>query len=420
VALKRSLDVTLDWLGKQEQVGQLQIYEVRGKEAYRFMYSRWAIDNPHSFALDPDLEPIYGLPYESRSLWGAFADISPDRWGRLVQSRAHGGHLTDSDYMVGVSDYMRMGALRLSDIDAPGIYLADHKKVPKLTSLRALEEATRRIEHGKETDDDMQLLLAPGSSLGGAHPKASVEDRGQLYIAKFQSRNDTSRLSAWEATMLDMAQIAGISVANHRLINQDSDTPILLVERFDRRGAARIPFSSAMTMTGLRDGSTEGSYLLIADTIKQMSVQPTVDQHELWKRMVFSVLAGNTDDHLRNHGFIRRLEGWQLSPAYDLNPTRISFEKRSHALSFDGDRLRPSLDTCMDLAPYFGVDDYQAQAMIAQIGKSLSSWAMAAQKNGLRADEIKDMSVSFEHRDTERAMHISTDYKTRQRPKQRR
>ena len=232
--MKRNLAVTMEWLGKQQHVGELITTNNSGKEHYLFVYGKeWVKEG---FAIDPALNLVPGIPYHSSKLWGIFQDISPDRWGRLVQDRSHEGHLTATDYMLGVSDYMRMGALRLSEQSAPDNYLAQHTNVPTLASLRELEEASRRLEKGLETDADIQLLLEPGSSLGGAHPKAAIADQGRLFIAKFQSRMSIVRTSSWEATLLEMAKVAGLNVANHQLINPQGERPILLVERVDQRG----------------------------------------------------------------------------------------------------------------------------------------------------------------------------------------
>lgn len=399
--MKIDLFVTMEWLGKQQQVGELIATSNNGKEHYLFVYSKeWANEG---FAIDPSLNLVPGIPYHSSNLWGVFQDISPDRWGRLVQDRSREGHSTAADYMLGVSDYMRMGALRLSKQSSPYDYLAQHTSVPTLASLRGLEEASRRLEDGLETDADIQLLLEPGSSLGGAHPKAAIEDQGHLFIAKFQSRMSIVRTSSWEATLLEMAKIAGLNVAKHQLINPQGERPILLVKRFDRKDANRIPFASAMTLMSLDDESADdGSYIELADIIKKVSPQPKIDQYELWRRMTFNAMVGNIDDHLRNHGFLHDQQGWRLSPAFDINPVAIQLEKRRHALSFDGERLTPSLKTCVELAPYFDVDKTMIDYALLKIGKSLESWQDVARENTLEDEEIKRMEKAFNHEDTER------------------
>nr|WP_242482661.1 HipA domain-containing protein [Thiocystis violacea] len=298
-----------------------------------------------------------------------------------------------------------MGALRLSRAEAPGTFLSPTTDVPKLVHLQALEAAIERLEHGDQTDADLALLAQPGSSLGGAHPKAAIEDQGKLYIAKFQSRLDTERIGAWEATMLDLARTAGLRVAKHRLLNADGERPVLLVERFDRQQEGRLPFASAMTLAA-RDEQTAdtASYLELADVIKATSTQPKLDLVELWRRMTFNAVCGNTDDHLRNHGFLRKPQGWRLSPAYDLNPDRQDLERRRHALSFDGEQRRPSLQLCLDLADYFGVNTAMQTHALGALRKALESWQDLAKRNGLRGDEIKRMAGAFSHAAAEQVL----------------
>lgn len=393
--------VSLDWRGRRHKVGLLHVFETRGRERYRFSYDRAWVDDPLGFAIDPALELSPYQIYSSANLWGVFQDISPDRWGRLVQDRVRKGFVSESGYLLGVSDYMRMGALRLSTEDAPETFLAVHQDVPELVHLRALENAVQRLEAGQETSADLAMLAQPGSSLGGARPKAAIEDEGQLWIAKFQSRADTERVCSWEAVMLDMARQAGMSTAPFRVLNADSDRPVLLARRFDRDGQARIPFMSAMTLLERDESSRDtASYLELADAISRYSSRPREDKRELWLRMTFNALAGNTDDHLRNHGFLRDPQGWYLSPAYDLNPSNHPHERRTHALSFDGHGYRPSLATCRELAPSFDVNEPVQAAILGQLGRALANWRATARRYGLTADEIQRMATAFEHADT--------------------
>lgn len=402
----KKINVDIEWQGELQRVGTLEIFESRGTERYQFTYDReWT---RKGFAIDPALEIIPGIPYMDNKLWGAFQDVSPDRWGRLVQLRVNNGHLSESDFMLGVSDHMRMGALRLSDAEKPGVYLADNTDVPKLIHLRELEAAVHRLEAGKETSADLAMIAQPGSSLGGAHPKASIEDNGTLWLAKFQSNTDTERVSLWEATMLDLADKAGIRTTLHRTLNADGDRPVLLVERFDRQDGQRIPFMSAMTLLERNESSKDNaSYLEIADAITRYSSQSESDSREMFARMTFNAMAGNTDDHLRNHAFLREPEGWRLSPAYDINPTPVPSERRNHALSFDGDRSKPSLDTCIELAEFFGLKKKETHQVLGNIADALADWKNVARLNGLRGEEISRMEYSFEHPDKERLMQYS-------------
>jgi len=398
------LVVTMDWANHPEKVGELEIFNNRGVETYQFTYSRdWAVKG---FQIDPALDLVPGFQYHSQNLPGAFQDISPDRWGRLIQQRAKSGFMSDADFLLGVSDQMRLGALRLSESSRPEIFLAANTNVPKLVDIRVLEDASRRIEKGLETAEDLQQLLGPGTSLGGARPKVAVQDGGKLYLAKFQSNLDTERVSAWEATMLDIAQKAGIPVAEHRLLNKGEERPILLLERFDRNDAGRIPFASAMTLSGLHDGQ-DSSYGELASIVSSLSSQPKMDSLDLWRRMTLNAMTGNTDDHLRNHGFLRDRQGWRLSPAYDLNPNNQPFERRSHALAFLPGESKPSFDLCREMAGFFNLDKRQVEHALKCIGPALAQWREIAKRNGLTEGEIKRQATAFEHRDSERLISLS-------------
>ena len=396
--------VTMDWGNRPEMVGTLEVFRTRGAENYQFTYARqWC---EHGFQIDPALNLVPDFVHHSQHLPGAFQDISPDRWGRMVQQRAGSGFLSEADYLLGVSDLMRMGALRLSEAGRPEIFLADNCNVPKLVDIRALEEASRRLEKGLETEEDVRQLLGPGTSLGGARPKAGVEDGGTLYLAKFPSNLDTERVSAWEATMLDLAGKAGIAVARHRLLNKGDARPILLLERFDRDGTGgRIPFASAMTLTGLSDGE-RASYGELASVVSSFSEQVREDSLELWRRMVFNAMTGNTDDHLRNHAFLRSHQGWRLSPAYDLTPSHEPFERRAHALAFLPGESRPSLALCKEMAAFFNLDKNMVAHTLQRIGAALAQWRQVARQNGLTESEIQRKAAAFEHADSARLMAL--------------
>jgi serine/threonine-protein kinase HipA len=398
------LNVTMDWPSCPGKVGELEVFNTRGTETYQFTYTKeWAAKG---FQIDPTLDLVPGFAQHSQMLPGAFQDMSPDRWGRLVQKRANSGLSSDADFLLGVSDQMRIGALRLSEAGRPDVFLADNTNVPKLINIRELEEAGRRLEKGVETEADLRQLLGPGSSLGGAHPKAAVQDGSKLYLAKFQSYMDTERVCAWEATMLDLAQKAGIPTAKHRLLNKNDARPILLLERFDRNEAGRIPFASAMTLTGKRDGE-DASYGELASVISSMSSQPKLDSFDMWRRMTFNAMMGNTDDHLRNHAFLRDQQGWRLSPAYDLNPNNELFERRTHALAFLPDESKPSLALCKEMAVFFNLDKRQVEHGLKAIGSALGQWRDIAKQNGLNESEIKRKASAFEHQDSEQLMSLA-------------
>ena len=396
--------VTLDWQGRRSKIGELNVFHSRGNDSYQFLYDEQWIER--GFQLDPVLPLSANEIFHLKTLPGAFQDISPDRWGRLIQKRARRGFMSEVDYMLGVSDWMRMGAVRLSVSDNPDAFVAEHTDIPKLVNLRELEAASLRVEKGLETSEDVQLLLGPGSSLGGARPKAMVLDGEQLFLAKFQSNMDVERISSWEATMLDLARLSGIPVPEHRLLNKDSERPILLLARFDRIGTNRIPFASAMTLANARDGD-EFSYAALSDVVSCYSSQPKQDKFDLWQRMVFNAMAGNTDDHLRNHAFLRTQQGWRLSPAYDLTPNDEPFEQRVHSLFFLDD-AHPSLEICEALGnEYFGLRESEIQTGFARVGSSLAKWREVARRNGLTDSEINRMENAFEHEAKDRLVHLA-------------
>lgn len=398
------LIVTMDWANRPEKVGELEVFNTRGTETYQFTYAKeWAAKG---FQIDPALDLVPGFAHHSKMLPGAFQDVAPDRWGRLVQQRVSSGFSSDADFLLGVSDHMRMGAMRLSEAGRPGVFLANNTNVPKLVKIRALEEASRRLEKGLETEEDLRQLLGPGTSLGGARPKAAVQDGGKLYLAKFQSTMDTERVGAWEATMLDLAQKAGIPAAKHRLLNKDDERPVLLLERFDRNAYGRIPFASAMTLAGLRDGE-DASYGELASVVSSLSSQSKLDSFDLWRRMVFNAVTGNTDDHMRNHAFLRDAQGWRLSPAYDLNPNNEPFGRRTHVLAFLPGESKPSLDLCKEMAAFFNLNKGQVEHGLKAIGSTLERWRETAKQNGLTESEIKRKADAFEHQDSERLISLS-------------
>lgn len=398
------LIVSMDWNGNTRRVGHLDVFSSRGSETYQFTYEPdWIKDG---FQIDPELDLIEGQSFHMSTLAGCFQDAAPDRWGRLIQKRAHHGHLGEIDYQLGVSDFMRAGALRFSSDDTPDTYLSNHHSVPKLVDIRAFEEASRRVENGVETSDDLLQLLGPGSSLGGARPKAVIQDKGSLYIAKFMSRNDDERVPTWEAVMLDLASRAGITVPEHRLLNKNTQRPVLLVKRFDRVKESRIPFSSAMTLTGMVDGD-EYNYADLAALMRGFSPHANSDSLELWRRMIFNAMTGNTDDHLRNHAFLRVGDGWQLSPAYDLNPNPLPIDKRRHTLAFVQGEYAPSLKVCMEVGQALSLPKPQMKNILKDVGSALGQWRDVAKQHGLSDSEIGRMSTAFDHKESQKLMSTS-------------
>jgi serine/threonine-protein kinase HipA len=272
-------------------------------------------------------------------------------------------------------------------------------KIPPLIELPRLLAAAEHVAADKDNDEDLKLLLAPGSSLGGARPKASVRDRdGHLAIAKFPNKGDEVNTVVWEALALTLAQRAGIAVPQWRL-ESVADKPVLLLRRFDREGNARIPFLSAMSMLDARDNEAR-SYLEFVDALRQHGAAPKQDMATLWRRIVFSVLISNTDDHLRNHGFLwTGSAGWQMSPAYDLNPVPVDIKPRVLTTAITLDDGTASLKLAYEVAAYFELTAKDARALAREVGDAVSGWRKEAVKLGLSKAEIDRMASAFEHED---------------------
>lgn len=412
---KRVILVYADWIGFEQptHMGTLYATHARGKEIFSFEYNEaWLKSSAHH--LDPDLQLYSGQQYlsEGKSNFGIFLDSSPDRWGRVLMdrreaivARSEGRKariLFETDYLLGVFDGHRMGALRFKE-NEDGDFLNNNKEMasPPWTSIRELEEASLRLEED-DVDDALKMkwlnmLMAPGSSLGGARPKASVVDsKGQLWIAKFPSRNDNRDIGAWEMVVHELAVKAGLNVAEGMTGTYYSKQHTFLTKRFDRTvKGERIHFASAMTLLGHTDGTdhTAGaSYLELVEFIMKYGAQVNEDLEELWRRIVFYISVCNTDDHLRNHGFLRTPTGWVLSPAYDINPVEtgtglsLNISEKDNALN---------LDLVKEVAPYFRVSTKRADEIMDQVKKSVSGWGKEAEQNGISKSERGVMEKAF-------------------------
>ena len=320
-------------------LGRLYVNTIKGGESYSFEYEReWLKATDMKINLDPSIMPFTGRQYpEDGNMFGMFADASPDRWGRMLMNKRERiladregrkpRKLHSSDFLMGVYDETRMGGLRFK-LNLDGTFLSDDKEiaVPPWASLRTLEEASRNFEKDESgvVEKWLEQLLRPGSSLGGARPKATVVDtKGQLWIAKFPSKHDENDTGAWEMVAHDLANLCGLDVPEAKLEKFSTLGSTFIVKRFDRIGTKRVHFASAMTLLGMKDGASAAdgvSYLDLAAFIKANGVNPKADLLELWKRIVFNMAINNTDDHLRNHAFIMSRNGWALSPLYDVNP----------------------------------------------------------------------------------------------------
>jgi len=410
--MDRQLLTYVELDGVPHLVGRLWARALRGRQSATFEYDATWLANPVRFALEPALA-LTGHPHNTalgRAMFGAIGDSAPDRWGRRLILRAEERKaraqkrtprtLTETDYLLGVGDIARQGALRFALAEGgPFLAAEDASQVPALVKLPELLTAAMRIAADKETAEDLRLVLAPGSSLGGSRPKASVIDRdGHLLIAKFPQQDDTSNVSLWEAVALTLASKAKIATPEWRL-EKIGKRPVLLLRRFDRRAGRRIPFLSAMSMLDAADNN-QHSYLEIADALTQHGAKLEEDHAELWRRIVLTILISNTDDHLRNHGFLYEPEeGWRLSPAYDLNPTPIQIKPRILSTAITQNDTTASLDLAFEVAEHFGLKPKAAKSIAKEIGEAVSKWRRVAKKLGLTANEIERMASAFEHDD---------------------
>jgi serine/threonine-protein kinase HipA len=349
-------------------------------------------------------------------MFGAIGDSAPDRWGRALMrrmERRRAEHeeqtprtLHEIDYLLLVDDEARAGALRFAETEGgPFLRQEEAKRIPPLVELPQLLSAAEHVMEDTDTEEDLRLLFAPGSSLGGARPKASVREKdGNLAIAKFPRKDDETSTVIWEALALTLAHKAGIAVPLAR-IETVGKKPVLLLRRFDRDGKRRIPFLSAMSMLSAKDNESH-SYLEIVDALRQHGAGPKADIEALWRRIVFNILISNTDDHLRNHGFLYEgSDGWRLSPAYDLNPVPTDIKPRILTTAINEDDGTASLALAMSVAKYFELDAAKAREIAKQVGKAVSTWRNEAAHHGVGKNEIDRMASAFEHEDLKEAVN---------------
>ena len=304
--------------------------------------------------------------------------------------------LNEIDYLLLVNDEARQGALRFRETKDGKFFFPGHiKSIPPLVILPKLLVAAEHIANDNENFEDIKLLLVPGSSLGGARPKASVIDKaGNLCIAKFPKSSDTHNLVLWEAVALTLAKNAGIRTQEWAL-EKIARKDVIIMKRFDRNGKARIPFLSAMSMLNAIDNDERThSYMNIADAIRQCGASPKEDLTELWRRIVFSIMISNTDDHLRNHGFLYDSEsGWKLSPVYDINPNPQSGGVLTTYISEDDNSA--NIDLALSVAEYFGLKSTKAKVIVDEIKDAVLEWETIAKSFEIKRSEIEQMKSAF-------------------------
>lgn len=402
--------------GDNHRVGSLILHGKEEAEIVSFEYHHEWLRNQLRFTLQPSLPltDITFFPKRYQRIFGALGDSAPDSWGRRLMQRnereralsrkSSPRFLTESDYLLGVSDFSRMGALRFKISDSGKFLQSNDLGVPKLFEIRQIAQINRKLELNEESSSELDVIVNAGSSLGGARPKASVvDDGGRLAIAKFPKGTDNYCVQTWEHIALLIASKAGITVPRHELIKVD-DIRILMTWRFDRVRNIRIPFLSAMSMLNAKDGDV-GSYPEIVDHISRYGSQARKCSEELFRRLILNVLISNTDDHLRNHGFLMYgKKGWELSPVYDINPMPRHINARIMATNISLTDPTCSIELAMEQCVLFGLKLKQAQKIAKNVAVAVAQWREIAFNFNLGKKEIDFMSTAFEHNDLATAL----------------
>jgi serine/threonine-protein kinase HipA len=395
-----SLEVHIDWRGQTRLVGRLHAAE-RGA-AVSFEYAPEWLQRADAFAIDPTSLPLQRGAHHGGALFGAIQDCGPDRWGRILIERAVRKKVLmqkpyrDIDYVLALDDAARVGALRFRLNPESPFLAAATGKLPPLVRLSALLRATDAIHSETETAQDLRFLLGAGSPLGGARPKSAVSLADErLAIAKFPKPDDTRDIAAGEILALTLAAQAGIQVAEHRLVAVGGHS-VAVITRFDRAGKNRVPFVSAATLLGLPQGDP-GAYTMLADGIRQFGNDVPGDLRELWRRLVFSVLASNYDDHLRNHGFLMHEPGrWSLSPAYDINPVPEMDRVRMNKTAITENQEDPTIASALAAAPRFGLKATESKKILREVVTAVSGWRKTGRQLRLKASTMDAYASAFE------------------------
>lgn len=410
---KFDIYVYAHWVGMPEPqlIGTLAAHFAKGKKAFSFEYDKQWLKSGNQFLLDPDIQLYSGQQFPNgKENFGVFLDSMPDTWGRTLMKRRVAQQakeknekaptLYDIDYLLGVYDESRMGALRFkTEIDGPFLDNNNETPTPPWSSVRELQQAANSFENDDNNEDAkkwLAILMAPGSSLGGARPKANILDENkELWIAKFPSKNDTIDKAAWEYLVYLLAIKAGINMAPCRIEKIAGNYNTFFTKRFDRENDGRIHFASAMTMTSNNEDTIRdnmASYLDLAEFISNYGANIEENLHQLWRRIIFNIAVSNTDDHLRNHGFILTDEGWILSPAYDLNP---SIDKDGLALNIDINNNALDFELAKEVGEYFRLNNEQMEAIIHEVLQSVSQWKKIAKEIGIPRSEQELMEKAF-------------------------
>jgi serine/threonine-protein kinase HipA len=396
-----SVEVHIDWAEQTRFVGL--IHSAARTPTVTFEYAPEWLARTDAFAIDPTALPLRRGAHHGPALFGALQDCGPDRWGRVLIERAVRKHLLerkpyqDLDYVLALDDASRIGALRFR-ADADGPFLAAGAgKIPPLVKLAALLNAADAVHGETDTVSDLRYLLGQGSPLGGARPKSAIVlPDGRPAIAKFAKPDDMRDIAAGEILALTLAQRAGIQVPEHRRVMVGGRS-VAIITRFDRDGSRRIPFLSANSLLGMPPGEA-GAYTLLADGIRQFGHHIAADLGELWRRLVYSLLASNYDDHLRNHGFLMRAPGrWALSPAYDLNPVPEMDRAQMPETPISEQSEEPGIAAALAAAPRFGLNAAAARAILREVFAAVSGWRKAGKELRLKASTLDAYATAFEN-----------------------
>ncbi|MFW5451637.1 MAG: type II toxin-antitoxin system HipA family toxin [Methylophagaceae bacterium] len=386
----KNFDVVLNLLGEDILVGQLGAANER-KLVVSFQYNPAFLAGENFFNISPELYEVPTIQYpHPKVLFGFMEDSMPNRWGKALIKRKLGRPIDDLDALLEIDDFARMGALRFYGKTGP---LSQSSNIPTLKNIRELQNLVSKAD---DLTADLTELFDPGSPLGGARPKAGIMDQGLLKIAKFPKNDDNYNVEAWEKTMLDLASQLDINVPKAEVMYTPlSKYAVLILERFDRKDGQRQPYLSAMSALQASDNDGAGSYIEIIDFISQFG--EIEDANELWKRMVFGMLVNNYDDHLRNHGFLRKGERWRLSPAFDINP---STDTNHHQLSIDGSSHDPDISLAIELSGHFYLSAEAADDWLSRAVTLLSTQLEPiAKQNKIAAAEITAISkqLNYQH-----------------------
>ncbi len=410
---KFDIFVYAHWQGMQDPkiIGVLSAHFAKTKKAFSFEYDKYWIKSEQQILLDPDIQFYSGIQYSNnKENFGVFLDSMPDTWGRTLMKRRTNQQakeigekpqtLYDIDFLLGVFDESRMGALRFkTNLNGPFLDYNNTSPTPPWLSIRELQNASKMLENHLENDDLkkwLTVLMAPGSSLGGARPKANILDEYKnLWIAKFPSKNDIIDKATWEFLAHKLAIKAGINMSDCKIEKISGNHHTFFTKRFDRENGERIHFASAMTMTGINEETirnNQASYLDIADFIQNYGININENLQQLWRRIIFNIAISNTDDHLRNHGFLLTKKGWILSPAYDLNP---SIDKNGLSLNIDYHNNALDFELAKSVGEYFRLNNNQMEIIINDVKNTVSNWKILAKQIGIPRNEIDLISGAF-------------------------